>query len=655
MDWDGSESETPSQRPAAVRPERLAAPLRTGILRARQYLLNEQRPSGAWTARQQSDVSHASQLILLSIYFDRPDADWIDRACQSLLESAHKRGGWSRYPDGPVDVTVSTQAYLALKCAGYEVTSPVLRGARRAIREAGGADRVDLPTRFLLALFSQIEFSVCTPILPEQLPSNRRFARQSKWLDLLLHLSIVWTHRPIKQLESHFSIRELFVDNPDQWPDCEEHAKNNSWRRLHKSTLLWLERKGWTFRRRRALCGVQKALAARAETLAVDNASLTEVFWLAVALHTLGHDVESNPLRSCWNRIERLADAEGQKVTGSPRPNTSSLDDTSLAIAALANSGIAKDCANIRSGVDWIVDRNAKQITGQTWDVAELARTLEALSIPCRSAQVQDNGLPPGIQVASSRESLLRDRSKEGSLNHKMPSEIAAQLLDQLWQAQRSDGSWPATANRSATGAADVTAAVLQALGAWGYRLTHPAVERAVDWLRREQQGDGSWDSHTGVRFVHGTSSVVGGLAAVGLSNTDPAILAGVNWLLAQQLPTGGWGEVAEPTGPDPWRPKESASASQTAWALSALVAAGQHQLDAVARGIRFLLETQEEDGSWNEPHFNLRSPRGGYWFRNELHSVCYPLSAMSRWAVTLQRTLDHPPRVELRLVAAEQ
>jgi squalene-hopene/tetraprenyl-beta-curcumene cyclase len=183
------------------------------------------------------------------------------------------------------------------------------------------------------------------------------------------------------------------------------------------------------------------------------------------------------------------------------------------------------------------------------------------------------------------------------------------------------------------------------------------AVEKAVKFLRMSQRADGSWDSATGVRLVHGTSLGVRGLLAAGISRDDDAVSAGIHWLLAHQHASGGWGETVPFTTdvtcseftPGP------ATASQTAWALSALVAADQASTKAALRGVQFLLETQDEDGSWHDLPFVHRDAPARRWFRSELDSALAPLVALSRWGIVAAaaNTASETKRAPLRLVGA--
>jgi squalene cyclase len=166
------------------------------------------------------------------------------------------------------------------------------------------------------------------------------------------------------------------------------------------------------------------------------------------------------------------------------------------------------------------------------------------------------------------------------------------------------------------------------------------------------QRGDGSWDSATGVRFIHGTSRAVRGLIAVGLKPNDPTMAAGVNWLLVHQHEGGGWGEAASTEeGHDEMVPA-AASAIQTAWGVSALVAAGFATDDATHLAVQFLLETQEDDGNWQDAQLALRDPGMQAWYRNDLRTTAAAVAAITSWAAAASREMATAKPVSFKLVS---
>jgi squalene-hopene/tetraprenyl-beta-curcumene cyclase len=187
----------------------------------------------------------------------------------------------------------------------------------------------------------------------------------------------------------------------------------------------------------------------------------------------------------------------------------------------------------------------------------------------------------------------------------------------------------------------DLTGRVLEALGQLGRRVGDPTVDRAVAYLRRTQEADGSWFGRWGVNYIYGTWEVILGLTGVGVPADDPAIAAGANWLLAHQQPSGGWGETPASYEDPRLRGQGPPTASQTAWAVLGLIAAGLSRHPATARGIRFLLSRQCSDGSWDEPEFTGTGFPRVFYLKYHYYRIYFPLMALSRWAATTGAEFD--------------
>jgi squalene-hopene/tetraprenyl-beta-curcumene cyclase len=167
-----------------------------------------------------------------------------------------------------------------------------------------------------------------------------------------------------------------------------------------------------------------------------------------------------------------------------------------------------------------------------------------------------------------------------------------------------------------------------------------------VAFIRRSQQADGSWFGRWGVNYIYGTWQAITGLAAVGVPADDPAITAGVEWLLVHQQPCGGWGESADSYEFPHLRGQGPPTASQTAWALLGLMAAGRELHPAVARGIRFLMLSQREDGSWDEPQFTGTGFPRVFYLRYHYYPIYFPLLALSQWSAKVDRLATSGPRL---------
>jgi hypothetical protein len=327
-------------------------------------------------------------------------------------------------------------------------------------------------------------------------------------------------------------------------------------------------------------------------------------------------------------------------------PLAAQLFDTLLAQGAAVESGVGiNDPLNCDARHWTVLHCQGDRDRVSTVELAMLAtnETIEAPELTCQRV------LPPllhitGERTASSGGEDGFDASARPRLNGNY-----SLLVRELLKRQNHDGGWSLGSNRRDS-AADVTGFVLEALSQSSGAAVDTARQRAIHFLRRAQRPNGSWDAAVGVRFTFGTAAAIRGLIAAGLPGTDANVAAGVNWLLVQQHVSGGWGE--NPLSNERVA-SQPATASQTAWSLSALLAAGETAHSAVARAVQFLIESQEETGAWNEPLFTLAGSELGLWHGSHLAPTCYALVALSRAAVAISDLLDEPRFVALQLVGS--
>jgi squalene-hopene/tetraprenyl-beta-curcumene cyclase len=374
--------------------------------------------------------------------------------------------------------------------------------------------------------------------------------------------------------------------------------------------------------------------------------SFFDVMLNLLALDTLGHGPGTAAYDRCHDRLQELVVHDDRRNQVWPQLHTSALADSALALRSLHASGISLRQLLGPTATTWL----ARPRLDATVDNIQAAWLLETLRATDDELTDLDASLPPDIQLESNtgidvtaiRDAALRKRARR----------VANEFVLKIFDRQNADGGWAPTADGGSSSAPDVTGAVLQSLADCGGARARRALVRAVDYLRAAQRADGSWNSATGVQFVHGTSMAVCGLLAAGVLAEDEAIAAGVNWLIVHQQPSGGWGELPpddrqmatdyKVVGPTP---------SQTAWAVLALVAAGLSGEESTRRGIRFLLDMQADDGGWGESNFTLRDSRSGRWFKCGLQAAAWSLFALSRWSVAAAVENRRAEQPSLRLV----
>ena len=690
--------------PAAQSPpspaRRLSAQLRHAILRTRQWLLAQQHTDGYWEGELEGDTILESEYILLLAFLGREDEPQSRKAAQHLIEQQLPSGGWSMYPGGGVEISASVKAYFALKLTGHDPSADYMLRARAAILKHGGADAVNSFTRFYLALLGQISYEQCPAVPPE-------FVLLPKWLPVNLYaisawsrtivvpLSIISSIQPVTAVKPQRGIRELFLKNPEEWPELRCPGLNRrggplSWDRFFRtvdSGLKWLQRKGCLPWRRRALAAAERWMLDRFEGSDGLGAIFPPMIWIIVALRCLGYDDSSPEVRRCHYQLAGLIIEEDKTVR--LQPCKSPIWDTAIAMRALAESGLDHEHPALRNAAEWLL-RQEIEIRGdwsQTvdaqpggWcfehanpfypDLDDTAMVLMALRTMLSSSESVNASLPPVLRLVASMTAESPSEAKRRVLEADAICSASQRAVDWVLAMQNRDGGWGAFdrdndreflchvpfADHNAMidpSTPDLTGRVLEALAQLGRRVGDPRVDHAVDYMRSTQEADGSWFGRWGVNYIYGTWQVLVGLTEAGVPKDDPAVVAAVNWLLAYQQPSGGWGESPDSYAEPHLRGQGPTTASQTAWALMGLMAGGMDEHPAVARGVRYLLQQQRDDGTWEEREFTGTGFPRVFYLRYHLYPVYFPLMALSRWAAAMGTSLEESAIASVRLLDA--
>jgi squalene-hopene/tetraprenyl-beta-curcumene cyclase len=635
--------------------DELIRPAREAIMLGRQLLLSEQRSDGSWNDHQTCDSSLASQFVLFLAYMGQEHSELAEQAASGILQQQLLGGGWSHFPGGPPEVNSSVLAYFALKLAALEPGDERLGRARVAIRQLGGADACDAITRFFLALLGQIDYDCCPVVPPEWLPRARRPG------DCIDPLSLVWSHRAVRDVGIDRGVRELFIRPPREWPILDADAcratrpratvsarnVRSFGRWIRALVLQRCERLGWTPLRRTALRRTESQLAAAFDTARASDFGFGELVWHAIAQRLIGHGDDSPQWKTCYERLRSLVQIADGGREARPQLRLTPLGNTLSAFEAILASGVALEHPCAAAAASWLGRLRRRHLRDRAMEPSQLLRLLRLVT---NRTDAGANVLPPQIRIVGRRPVLCRN-SEPTPMKLRRATEA---LIREMHNGQNRNGSW--SWSEGDEGSPDVTAIVLESLARCDNDTSSCTVERAVQFLRRVQRADGSWDSATGVRWIHGTSVAVRGLLAVGVPIRDEAVAAGVNWLFVHQQADGGWGELPT-TAADrecvEFVPGPS-SAIQTAWAVSALTAAGRADDAAARRGVDHIIQTQAADGRWHERPSVWRDPRTGRWFHSDLRCVTEPLVALSKWAVAASaECASNCGRAPLRLVDA--
>jgi len=637
---------------------------------ARGWLLETQAHDGSWCGYLEGDSILESEYLLLQVYLGREGSEACQRLAAGLAAQQQSHGGWSQYPGGDIEISASVKAYFALKLMGYDPKSPDMIRAREAIRAAGGVDAVNSFTRFYLALLGQLDYSHCPAVPPEAVLFPKWFPiniyRISAWSrTMVVPLSIVWAKRPVKQVAEHLGIKELFLKSPDQWPPLRapglpKASSLISWERFFYSCDRWLK---WGEKyhlhplRSWALAKASRWMLDRF----VDSDGLGAIFppivWSRIALQMMGYGDESPEVKYCDEQLELLIRPERDSQALRIEPCKSPVWDTALALRGLAAAGCTVKSESVEAAIDWLL---SKQVTkGGDWrtnvkaepagwyfeyhnefypDTDDTSMVLIAMREHLGEETFLARRVQPTLSLARKHVQRWADihSAAERSLNWL----IAMQNRDGGWGAFDKDNDaeflcYVPFADHNAMidpSTPDITARILESLAAWGYSQDHPAVNKAIAYLHRTQEPDGSWYGRWGVNYIYGTWQVLVGLKAIGIAPEDPLLSRGAEWLISKQQACGGWGESPRSYEDEKWRGVGVVTPSQTAWALLGLLAVLPASHPAIERGIERLVSMCNDQGTWDESEMTGTGFPRVFYLRYWMYSHYFPMMALGQY-----------------------
>jgi squalene-hopene/tetraprenyl-beta-curcumene cyclase len=645
-----------------------AGPAAEALARARDHLLGLQHEQGWWQGELETNVTMDAEDLLLREFLGVRTAEQTQAAARWIASQQRDDGTWANFYGGPGDLSTTVEAYVALRLAGHEPQAAHMARAADWIRGQGGIPATRVFTRIWLALFGEWSWDDL-PVMPPELiyfpawfPFNVYdwgcWARQT-----IVPLTIVGAIRPATPLP--FGIKEL-------WPEGDRSAmqagrrdrpRDPAWaavfggldRALHayERRALSSSRPGRRLRRRPATPGtppvraVRRAairrgaewIIARQEADGCWGGIQPPWVYSLIALRLLGYGLDHPVMRRGLAGLDRFTITEDSAEGPVRRMEAcqSPVWDTVLAVIALADAGLPADDPALARAADWLL---AEEITGPgDWQVRRPALA------PGGWAFEFDNDNYPDIDDTA--EVVLALRRVRATGNDSRRKAAISRGLAWITGMASADGGWAAfdADNTSKLVAklpfcdfgavtdppsADVTAHVVEALAAEGQAGSR-AARRGVVWLLRAQEADGSWFGRWGANYVYGTGAVVPALIAAGVQPGKPAIRRAVAWLAEHQNPDGGWGEDMRSYDDRALAGRGVSTASQTAWALLALLAAGESGT-VVDAGVRWLADHQRGDGTWDEPQFTGTGFPRDFYLNYHLYRLVFPLSALGRY-----------------------
>jgi squalene-hopene/tetraprenyl-beta-curcumene cyclase len=603
------------------------ASVRSALDRAASHLISLQHPDGFWKGELETNVTIDAEDLFLRHYLGLLDAHQVEATARWIRSKQRADGSWATFYGGPADVSTSAEAYLALRLAGDDPEAEHMRRASSFVREAGGLEATRVFTRMWLSLLGLWSWHAVPVLPPEQMLLPARaplsiysfgcWARQT-----IVALQIATALRPAKP--APFAVDELRSGREPDRGDLDLWGRAFT---LLDRALHVYGRHPVGPLRRRALRAAERWLVARQEADGSWGGIQPPWVWSIVALHALGYPLDHPVLAKALAGLDvfTIEDEHGRRIEACQSP----VWDTALAAIGLLDAGIAAEHDAVVRAADWLVGREVR-VRGD-WSVRRPA--LEPGGFPFEFA---NDGYPDIDDTAEIVIALRRSNVGGPVLRRSVSWMLGMQSSNGGWAAFDADNmsGLPARLPFCDFGevtdppSADVTAHVVEALALEGLAQS-PEVQRGVAYLLREQEADGSWFGRWGANHLYGTGAAVPALVACGLGEHE-SVGRAVAWLRSVQNADGGFGEDLRSYRDPVWRGRGASTASQTAWALLALHAAGERG-PVVDNAVQFLVDTQLADGSWDEPWFTGTGFPGDFYLNYHLYRQVFPVSALGR------------------------
>ncbi len=625
-------------------------PLDVAICRAQQYLFRQQNKSdGHWVGILEADTTITSDYIMLMHFLGKVDQNKQRMAASLLRDYQLPDGGWNIYYGGSSEISASVKAYFALKLAGYSANEPFMQKAKKCILGMGGVMKSNCFTKIYLAMFGQVDWQA-VPAVPAEMilfPPGFYFSiyEMSYWSRcIVVPLSIAIAKKP------HISVgddllKELYVVPREKVVyRIKRDQSGLSWHNFFidaDSIFRRYEQHPVKFIRRIALRKAEKWMLDH-----LDKSGGLGAIWPAIinsifAMKCLGYPDDHPALVSQLKEVEDLIVYEKDKLY--LQPCVSPVWDTAWTIIALHESGVLGIDPAVQKAGRWLISKEVRSFGD--WALKCKVNEPSGWYFQYANEFYPDTDDSAAVLMALQRVLLPETARKEEAFLRGLQWILAMQCDDGGW------GAFDRNNNKSILNhipfadfnalldpsTSDVTGRCLDFLGRIGFGKTTRHIQRAIEFLQKEQEKDGTWFGRWGANYIYGTWSVFSGLAAVGEDMNKPYIRKAVEWLKGVQNSDGGWGETIK-SYDDPFlKAIGKSTPSQTAWALLALMTAGEIKSDTVERGIKFLLTRQKEDGSWDEIEFTATGFPKVFYLRYHMYCNYFPLMALGRYRNSLQ------------------
>jgi squalene-hopene/tetraprenyl-beta-curcumene cyclase len=625
--------------------------LDAAIETATEALVGNQQPDGHWVFALEADATIPAEYIMLMHYLDEIDEGLQQRIARYLRKIQGADGGWPLFHGGEYDISATTKAYYALKLVGDDIEAPHMVRARQAILAKGGAARCNVFTRIALSLFGQTPWRA-VPVMPVEimlLPKWFPFhlTKVSYWSrTVIVPLLILMAKKPLAKNPRRVDIAELFVTPPFEERRYMHSAKKNFW----ATAFRWLDHvlrfvepafpKGL---RERSIRGAVDFMEERLNGLDGLGAIFPAMANSVMAMECLGYAKDDPKLMIAKASLAKLVidDADGDTYV---QPCVSPIWDTGLAthamleVSEVRNGGEASPAAKRAAAAasNWMISKQELDLVGD-WSHNRPNLRPGGWAFQYGNAHYPDVDDTAAVVMAIDR---AGDPEHRENIDRAVEWVVGMQSANGGWGAFDADNehyylNYIPFADHGALldpPTADVSARCVSMLAQVGMKRGTPAIDRGVEYLWKEQEKDGSWYGRWGTNYIYGTWSALCALNAAGEDHAHPGFAKAIDYLVSTQKADGGWGEDGISYYDGHHGEGPNSTASQTAWAVLGLMAAGAVDHPSVQRGIDFLMRTRQDTGLWHEDTYTAVGFPRVFYLRYHGYRAYFPLMALARY-----------------------
>ena len=644
------------------------ADVQSAIVQSRDFLLAQQHPDGYWCGELEADSMLEADYIYLHMLLDTGDPSRLQRACTEMMRYQNEDGSWSIYPGGPGNISLSVKCYFSAKLMGIGADDPRLVRCREWVLAHGGVVACNTFTKMYLCSMGQYDYDAVPAIPPEIVLFPNWFYFNiyeiSSWSrSILVPLAIIYAKKPFKKIPPEHSIDELFVGGRanSMLRLRRDRSSIFSWRNffivldriMHVAEAVHIRPL-----RKIALRQAEKWILERLEMTDGLGAIYPAMLNAILALRCLGYSEDDPQVIRARDEFEKLG-IEEPPSAGMPEPTfrmqpaVSPVWDTAQAVFALGEAGVPRNDPRMIKAADWLLSKEVRH--KGDWAVKVPRTEPGGWYFEFNNEFYPDTDDTAQVLLALNKVDNPRERYQHQVAERAIEWEFAMQCRSGGWGSFDKDNTkmifqYIPFADHNAMldpPTVDITGRILEMLATYGYARDDKRVDKAIKFILKEQEPDGSWFGRWGVNYIYGTFLVLRGLEAIGVDHLEPQVQQAAEWIRMVQNPDGGWGETCGSYDDPNTRGVGTSTPSQTAWALLGLLAAGDDRSDSIAKGVRWLLTRQRPDGSWDESmgegptRQNIITGTGFprvFYLSYDMYRHYFPLLALT----TYKRAMEH-------------